>query len=113
MCIVYVELKVENRNSLDNKWPSALTDIWSLANWFDHYIMYSSSSSLGLLSTTQLLYIDVCIYIHVYVHVNFICVLASVPAISCRYSMPTYGCYVSLVFDVTIPSLLSLPSHMS
>ena len=42
--------------------------------------------------------------------------LASVPALSCRYpcyNVPTYDCYVSLVFDVTMPSLLSLPSHMS
>lgn len=112
MCIVYVELKVKNINSLD-KWPSALTNIWSLANWLYHYIMYSSSSSLGIAVHCSVYYILMYVYIHVYVHVNFICVLASVPALLCMWSVPTYGYCVSLVFDMTIPSLLSLPGHMS
>ena len=28
-------------------------------------------------------------------------------------AMPTHDCYVSLAFDVVIPSLLSLPNHMN
>ena len=41
------------------------------------------------------------------------CLLSLCIAVYLYMTMPAYGCYVSLVFDLAIPSFLSLPSHMS
>ena len=42
-----------------------------------------------------------CVYAYICIYTY---TLASTPALLCRCPMPTYGCYVSLDFDVAIPS---------